>query len=391
MSAVRHAAAAPPRFIETRLQRLLARKRARRGSPPYETKNEAEVEAALRALFTAEGLQEVRIGGLRRLAGGASKEQFAFELRHAGQSRPERLVLRMDPREGVVETCRLREAQMLLAIAGVVPVPEVRFVDADGDYLGQPGMITSFVAGVTKPTEDKAAAVSGLGSSYGSWVDKLAPQFLKYLIAIHDFTPSSTAQLDSFDIPAAGTRDAALWQVDFWGQVRRDDLIEPVPMLSYTESWLRERAPVCARACVVHGDYRIGNFMFEEPSGRFTAVLDWELVHFGDFHEDLAWLTQKLLMTPGADGRPLVSGLLPREEFLQQYQALSGRVIDAEKLRYYEVLNTWKCAVMNLCSGPLAARHAANHQDLLLSWLPPVGPVCLAQTIELIKGQSKGE
>lgn len=391
MSAVQRDAAVPPsRFIETRLQRLLARKRARVGSPPYEIKNEAAVDAALRALFTAEGLREVQISGLRRLAGGASKEQFAFELRHAGCAQPERLVLRMDPREGVVETCRLREAQMLKAIATVVPVPEVRFVDADGDHLGQPGMITAFVPGVTKPTEDKAAAVSGLGSSYGGWVDKLAPQFLKYLIAIHDFTPPS-ALLDSFDIPAPGTRDAALWQVDFWGQVRRDDLVEPMPMLTYVESWLRERAPVCERACVVHGDYRIGNFMFEEPSGRFTAVLDWELTHFGDFHEDISWLTQKLLMTPGADGRPLVSGLLPRDEFLQQYQALSGRAIDPDKLRYYEVLNTWKCAVMNLCSGPLAARNAANHQDLLLSWLPPVGPVCLAQTIELIKSQLKGE
>lgn len=41
----------------------------------------------------------------------------------------------------------------------------------------------------------------------------------------------------------------------------------------------------CTAHELVHGDYRTGNFL--EQGGRITAILDWELVHLGDPHEDL--------------------------------------------------------------------------------------------------------
>ena len=94
----------------------------------------------------------------------------------------------------------------------------------------------------------------------------------------------------------------------------RDDLTEPVPLLTWTECWLREHAPICEQARVVHGDYRIGNFMFEEPSGDFSAVLDWELAHLGDFHADLGWVVQRLFGGWDDAGKFLVCGLMSREE-----------------------------------------------------------------------------
>ncbi len=375
-----------PRYIEARLQHILDRKQIRARLGPYAAKREDEIDAALRRLFAAEGLSGVQISDLTRLAGGASKEQFAFTLRHDASAEPERLVLRMDPLEGIVETCRLRETQMLRAMQGIVPVPTIRFVDPEGEHLGQPGMISRFIGGVTKPTQVQSQSVSGIGSSFGEWADKLAPQFLANLVAIHNFDFRASPELEAFEVPTPGTAEAALWQLNLFSRIRREDLVEPVPLLSWVECWLRDNAPVCEQPCIVHADYRIGNFMFEEPSGRFTAVLDWELAYIGDFHADIAWLIQKLFGNWAADGRFLVSGLMAREDFLRDYQLQSGRKIDPVKLRYYEVMNAWKCAVMDLCSAVIAAKHNNNHQDLLVTWLASAGAVFLEQIVELIRG-----
>ena len=354
--------------IETRVAHVLARKMARRGSGAYSARSDAQVTAQLTALFAHEGLSGVRISALARMTGGASKEQFAFTLSHAGAAAPERLVLRMDPWMGIVETCRGREAQLLAAFAGVVPVPPLRFVDADGDYLGQPGLITRMVPGTTSPTDIAATAVSGVGIRFDHWIAKLAPQFVDNLARIHAFD-WSRADLSYFDAPTPGTKQAALRQVNWWARVWQQDCEEADPLATLVERWLRENAPLCAQPVLVHGDYRIGNFMFVEPSGEFSAVLDWELAHLGDFHEDLAWSVQRLFGTPRADGELLICGLLPREVFFTRYTQATGAVIDLDTIRYYEVLNAWKCVVINSASACCAARLGQSHQDLVLTWL----------------------
>ena len=372
--------------IEARIAHVLARKMARRDSGAYSARCDAQVAAQLAALFAHEGLSGVDISALARMTGGASKEQFAFTLKHAGAAAAERLVLRMDPWMGIVETCRGREAQVLAAFEGIVPVPPLRFVDADGNYLGQPGLITRMVAGYTSPTDIAASAVSGVGIRFDHWIPKLAPQFITHLARIHAFDWSS-ANLSYFDAPAPGTRQAALRQVNWWARVWQQDCEEADPLATLVERWLRENAPVCARPVLVHGDYRIGNFMFVEPSGEFSAVLDWELAHIGDFHEDLAWSVQRLFGTPRADGQLLICGLLPRAEFFSRYEQATGAVIDLHTIRYYEVLNAWKCVVINSASACCAARLGQSHQDLVLTWLALCTAVFSDQINELLRDE----
>lgn len=354
--------------LEPRIDHVLRRKLARRSLGPYSARSDAAVTAGLAALFRARGLDGVRIDGLARMTGGGSKEQFAFTLVHDGAPGPEALVLRMDPWMGIVETCRGREAELLAAFAGVVPVPPLRFVDADGEHLGAPGLITARIAGATAPSDLGGAAVSGIGIRFGHWIPRLAPQFVGHLVRIHAFDWRRAA-LRYFDPPAAGTTQAALRQVNWWMRVWEDDLVEPDPLVTLTARWLREHAPVCAQPVVVHGDYRIGNFLFVEPGGEFSGVLDWELAHLGDYHEDLAWCLQRLFSTPGDDGRPLACGLLPREEFLAAYVAAGGRPVDPATLRYYEILGAWKCIVINNATACCAAREGQSHQDVVLAWL----------------------
>lgn len=371
--------------MEPRVREILDRTVVDRARGPYRAKTADQVATILEGYFAkAEGLSGITISDVRRMAGGASKEQFAFVLRHTGDSKGTPLILRMDPLECISQSCRGREAQLHIAMKGVVPVAGIRGYDADGEILGQPGMIMNFVDGVTQPTDVKTVGVTGIGSRFDDWVPKLAPQFVDSYIKVHGFDYTK-ADLSYFKVPRAGTTDAAIWQVNWWSRLGWNALVEPVPIITLTERWLRENAPVCDKPVIVHGDLRIGNFMFEEPSGKFTAVLDWELGHIGDFHEDIAWVIQTLFGVRREDGVFLVCGLMPREEFLDAYQEQSGNRIDPVKLRYYEVLNAYKCAVMDLCQAIRAAKESTNHQDLVLSMLASAGAVFLDRIVQLLR------
>jgi aminoglycoside phosphotransferase (APT) family kinase protein len=371
--------------MEPRVREILDRTVRDRSKGPYRAKTAGQVAEILERYFAVtEGLTGIAIADVVRMAGGASKEQFAFTLRHSGDSAGTRLILRMDPLEGITQTCRGRESQLHIAMQGVVPVAGIRSYDADGEVLGQPGMIVEFVGGVTQPTDVNTVGVTGIGSRFDDWIPKLAPQFVEAYAKVHGYD-FAAADLSCFEVPRAGTTDAAIWQVNWWSRLSWNALVEPVPLITLAERWLRENAPVCDKPVIVHGDLRMGNFMFEEPSGRFTAILDWELGHIGDFHEDIAWVIQKLFGVWRDDGVFLVCGLMPRDEFLAAYQAGSSNIIDPAKLRYYEILNAYKCAVMDLSQAIRAAKESNNHQDLVLSMLASAGAVFLAQIVKLLR------
>ncbi|SMC94407.1 phosphotransferase family protein [Novosphingobium sp. B1] len=371
--------------MEPRVREILDRTVRDRVKGPYAAKTEAQVVAMLENYFAVtESLEDIVISDVARMAGGASKEQFAFVLRHKGDAKGEKLVLRMDPLEAISQTCRGREAQVHVAFADVLPVASVRNVDADGDILGQPAIILAFVEGVTEPTQGTGHGFSGIGTRYDEWAAKLAPQFIDALAQVHRFD-WRTADLSYYATPQPGTRQAAIWQINWWSQVWWDGVVQPVAMVTYAERWLRENAPVCDEPVMCHSDLRLGNFMFEEPSGKFTAVLDWELAHIGDFHEDIAWAIQRLFGTWRDDGTFLVCGLIARDEFLRAYEAASGNRIDPVKLRYYEVLNAYKCAVIDLGQAMRAATESNNHQDIILTWLGSAGAVFLEQLVTLIR------
>ncbi|ETI63686.1 aminoglycoside phosphotransferase [Sphingobium sp. C100] len=370
--------------MEPRIRHILERTVRLRDTGPYRPKSDAEVMAMLSTFFAAKGLEEFSISDVERMSGGASKEQFAFTLNHREDQQGERLVLRMDPLEAIAQTCRGREGEIQSIMGNHMPVAPVRWFDADGDLLGQPAVILGFVRGVTQPSEGGSAGVSGMGGRLGSLIDRLAPQYIDALAVTHRFD-WSRAHLRFFDAPRAQSNQAAIWQVNWWSQVWWDCLVEPVPVVALAERWLRENAPVCDRPMLVHGDLRMGNFMFEEPSGKFTAVLDWELAHIGDFHEDIAWTMQKLFGAWGDDGIFLVSGLLPRDDFITQYEAASGNRIDPVRLHYYEVLNAYKCAVMDLGQAMRAATASNNHQEVVLTWLGSAGAVFLNYIVQLIR------
>ena len=86
------------------------------------------------------------------------------------------------------------------------------------------------------------------------------------------------------------------WRValDRWEHVLLRDERHPQPIVRAAIRRLRKNPPTpAAKISVVHGDYRSGNFL-HDGAGHIVGILDWEMVHFGDPLEDLAWCCDPL-------------------------------------------------------------------------------------------------
>jgi len=368
------------RDLEPQVRAVLERRAARKKLPPYHSRTDAEVEDALNR-FLADVSPGTRASGLARMGGGASKEQFVFAI-EGSDGKAERYVLRMEPTQSISESDRRREFEILKAFQGIVPAPGPVWLDAEGVHLGQPSAIMKFVGGATKP-RDSGAGVSGLGTTIGGDLRvAIAAQFINHLVSIHAFDWHN-AELPSFTAPTADPWQAARWQVNWWSQVWREDRVQSIPVVALAERWMRANLPACDDHVLVHGDYRTGNYLFDEDAKRITAILDWELCHIGDPHEDLAWALLRLFGT--FDGElHLASGLFTREEFLRRYEVASGRTVNHKTLRFYEVFATYKCIVITVATGLRSAADQHNHQDILLTWLSSVGHIFLSEICDLM-------
>jgi Phosphotransferase enzyme family len=105
----------------------------------------------------------------------------------------------------------------------------------------------------------------------------------------------------------------------------------------------------------LHGDVGPGNFMVEH--GRVTAMLDWEVAHVGDPHEDLAWMWMRGAHTEFGD--PLTR--------LAEYEAASGRHLDLTRLRWHLAFVMWKsCISMEVGLRRYPATNATLLQSVVL-------------------------
>jgi aminoglycoside phosphotransferase (APT) family kinase protein len=286
-----------------------------------------------------EGLEAARVRAvnLRRLAGGASREIWSVDVSIERDAGPETLplVLRKDPagRVGDGGDRGIELGVLRAAFAGGVPVPRPRWGTSDASVLGSPFFLMDRVAGETLPRrllrEDAYAQLRrGMAAELGA-----------ILARIH------ALDLDSPDLaalprPPAG-RPPARVELERVAQSIRDLAAEPHPALDLAERWLVERVPDPPRIALVHGDYRVGNVIFDATAVR--AILDWELVHVGDPIEDLGWLCTRAWRF----GSPLpAGGVGTREQLVAGYEAASGAKVDRDALRFWEAFGSFKVALV---------------------------------------------
>jgi len=374
------------RFIETlrqwypterEIDRMLTRKMRRRDGPPFLDLSLAGVSAHLEAFLRDHVEGGFRISRQRWFSGGASKIQMGFDLewnRPGAGRTTTAMVVRMEPAEGMNATSRLREFELLRAMAGVVPVPEVYWVDDQGRWFPEPALIYAHCDGVTKPSRLPNEQIAGTGTNFGPALrPRLGAQFVRHLAAIHRFDPRGAA-LASFDEPPLGSTASALWQLNRARRVWEEDRGANLPFVEVAANWLERKLPVLDRVSVIHGDYRSGNFLFDEADARITAILDWERCYLGDRHRDLAWATAYPFGHLAEDGKTfLASGLMPTEQMLERYERESGLAVDPERLRYFMVFNCYQLMVSTIATGHRVVRLGKSHQDIVLAWAGAAG------------------
>jgi aminoglycoside phosphotransferase (APT) family kinase protein len=372
---------------ERTVDQTLTTKMRRRAGPRHGSQSIANIIERLTGFLRKRLPGEFSITDFRGLAGGSSKEQFAFELAWTdatGEPRRDTRVLRMAPAESIVATHALREFQAMAAVRAVIPVPAVHWCDPEGAELGQPALIASFCEGVTRPPREGAYTPrQGFGPRYRAL---LGPQFVRYLAELAKFDWQSS-DVSAFDPPPVHSSEGVIKAINWWQRVWEEDCVEPYPLMTIAAQWLRDNAPPIDRVSFVHRDFRGGNFLFRPADGKITAVLDWELVHLGDRHEDLAYFFSPLFSEIDENGVELMGGLYPRDEFIRLYEALSGLPVDPARLLYYDVFSLWRGTINALATAARIMMGEKTHQDIRVGWMIGVTPLTLAALHRTLKGR----
>ncbi|EZP73201.1 phosphotransferase family protein [Novosphingobium resinovorum] len=373
---------------EPEIDAVLTRKMRRRRGDPYKAVPIERLVAGVTAMIGEELGYEAQVSNARWLSGGASKLQMVFDLAWRGldgqaPESVETLVLRMEPAASVTESSRRREFEVLNAVQGVIPAPRPYWVDPEARHLPYPGMVYAFAKGAAKPSVG-VEKVSGLGQNYGPELRaKLAPHFVFLLARLHTVDPGECTAMASFMQAQEGSNASVIRQVNAYRRIWEEDRIEEEPFLEVVYQWLIAHAPPVDRPSIVHGDYRSGNFLFDEASGEITAWLDWEGAVIGDRHQDLTYATLPTFQHLSEDGRSvLASGMMPKDDFYAAYEAASGLPVDPVRIRYFEIFNRYLVCVLTLAASARASLQAGTHQDVLVNFVSQMGHTAIADLRE---------
>jgi aminoglycoside phosphotransferase (APT) family kinase protein len=281
----------------------------------------------------------VRIDGLRRTSVGYSRENWVFcaTWQADGRTRTEAFIARRDPVGSVLETDRRLEFGILSALArSDVPVPKVRWLDADGSRLGRPAIVMDLADG----TCDYMALN---GSRALERRVAIAHQLCDRLADIHLLDWRELRLDEILEDPG---RQAAVIALNHWQAELRRVQLEPEPELELVLAWLRRHAPNSAVTTLVHGDFKPGNVLMQGDD--VTLVLDWETAHLGDPLEDIGWVTNPLRA-----GEHRIPDAWEAADLIARWSARTGFTADPASVHWWNVLANFKQA-MTVLTGKYA-------------------------------------
>ena len=253
------------------------------------------------------------LSNLIRLSGGANMESWAFDwgggayvLRRA----PSAEYMEGRPYGHPVEAALVRAAH-----AGGVKAPEVIGVLSDADGMGT-GYVMRRVIAEVSPAKILAAPPPSLVADLGrelALIHALPRAAIPAEIPVMD-TAAALAELKARFLSYGGDR----------------------PAIALAVKWCEDHLPEPADPVLVHGDYRMGNVMVDADG--LAAVLDWELAHLGDAHEDLAFGCMTVWRFGMLDKPAFGVGSL--DDYFAAYEAAGGRPVDRDRFKYWLVYRT---------------------------------------------------
>ncbi len=206
-------------------------------------------------------------------------------------------------------------ALVMAAQAAGVKAPEVVGVLADADGMGT-GYVMRRVMAEVSPAKILADPPRSLLADLGrelARIHAIPGDAIPAAIPLMD-TCAALAELRSRFLSYGGDR----------------------PVIALAIKWCEDHLPAPADPVLVHGDYRMGNVMVDEDG--LAAVLDWELAHRGDAHEDLAFGCMTVWRFGRID-RPAF-GVGSLADYFAAYEAAGGVRVDRDRFRFWLVYRT---------------------------------------------------
>lgn len=223
-----------------------------------------------------------------------------------------------------------------------VTAPEVLAVLEPEDGIGS-GFVMRALPGTPNPKEillfDEANALLKQAARDLARIHSLKPADLPAAVPVMDYREAIADLSQQFE-EAGGDR----------------------PIIALGLKWMEDNCPDPVEPVLIHGDYRMGNLLAEpgKLTPKLTGVLDWELAHFGDRHEDLAFGCMAVWRFARYD-RPAL-GLGSLEDYFAAYEAEAGVKVDRERFRYWLIHRTvwWALGCLKM------AQHWRSGQDRML-------------------------
>jgi aminoglycoside phosphotransferase (APT) family kinase protein len=179
----------------------------------------------------------------------------------------------------------------------------------------------------------------------------VAQDFVRSLAYVHRLDPAALA-LPSLGPAVSARRHAEerLAAIRHRG-TRPDGTIDSLLRLSL--DWLERNIPdYDGPVVLVQGDTGPGNFLYRD--GQVAAVLDWELAHWGDPMDDIAWLSLRTVQDTFTH--------LP--DRLAEYAQLSGQPVDVDRVWYYRLFAEVTMATMHPPEAPRNTHQGPPTQDV---------------------------
>lgn len=267
------------------------------------------------------------------IAGGHSNLTYAVK-----DANQRIFVLRRPPLGHVLQSAHDmgREHKIISALNNSgVPVANTIGLCSDVSVNDAPFYVMDYVAGPVLHDHETASAVSAADRV------KLSHNVVDVLAALHAINP------DDVGLGDLGRKEAYLQrQMKRWKAQWEATETHKVPAMDESTRLLAERMPEQVGACIVHGDYRLGNMI--AGSGQIQAVLDWELCTLGDCLADVGYLLNSWIQ-PGEREEDLsptsAGGFISRDELADRYANATGR--DLSQINYYRAFSHWRLAAIN--------------------------------------------
>ncbi len=176
---------------------------------------------------------------------------------------------------------------------------------------------------------------------------------------MYDAMNKTLVALHSVDVNTVGLSDYGKAgnyferQLGRWTSQYRITELQKIAAMDDLAQWLEAHLPDDdGRVCLVHGDFRLDNMMFDKNKPTIIALLDWELSTLGHPYADLAYQCMQLRMPSGMgsiDGLQNINrvdlGIPTEEEYVASYCQRMG-IDNIEHWTFYLAFSFFRLAAI---------------------------------------------